>query len=617
MDFDLQTKPRFCVGRGLATLVTSSGILHNAWEEICKVSKNGVEFSLKEDERVAYVTFPSFSKEDFTVTDSRYGEYSIQNEKNFSVCLKGTDDKPALVHKGAFNRFLRILESSDFKAKIQALKSQAIIFVGHSMGGAIATLATLWFLQKKARNMSYFCITFGSPLVGNAILGEAIGRENWTGKFCHVVSKYDIVPRMLLAPFESIAEPLNAIVPHWGSMMGIDYVAVSHLSIPEACKTLLENVLQCTSPIANNYPGESGQRSPYRPFGTYMFCSTQGAACIDDSEAVLKMLHFTVQGMPSDQLADTCASDHTGYGQMLEDVNKKLLNATPIANFATDSFEMGIALELEAMGVGAQNHHASLALRKAGEMKNKQDMNIEKLNDKLSKGQSSMAEVEWYKARCTKGSGCYDSFKQHGGKSDVHVNLARKKLETFWQEIVEMEEKHELPSDFRCQNKWINAGTAYRRLVEPLDIAYYYHTRKDSKSYLSVRPHHYIVLEKWMKEKEQTRTGRDKKDRTKFASLTLDSCFWAHLEEAYQALTSLQQVQGQHQVMNASLQESREFENYIWGMIRDKSISAEIFLMESSFMLWWEQYSNYLQLQFPQWSSSSPLFNFMANESWK
>ncbi|XP_057826071.2 protein EDS1B [Cryptomeria japonica] len=620
MGFDQQITPRFSDGQELATLITSCGILHKCWEEIRNVCRNDVEFFLKEDEGVAYATFPSFSTEDFVVTDSKYGEYSIQNEKIFSVSLKGDDDKPALVHKGAFNRFVRILESSDFKNKIQGLRSQAIIFTGHSMGGAVATLATLWFLQKKARNLSYFCITFGSPLVGNSVLGEAIGREDWTGKFCHVVSKYDIVPRMLLAPVESIAKPLNAIVPHWGSIMGINHVAVTHLSIPEACQTLLEKVLQYTSTIANNYQRESGLRSPYRPFGTYMFCSTQGAACIDDSEAVLKMLHFTMQGMPFDQLAGTCASDHIGYSHVLEVITKSLLNAMSIANFAADSFEMGIALELEAMGVGAQgNTHASLALGKAGETKKAQDMKIEKLNINLSKSQSYMAEVEWYKGRCKKSSGYYNSFKQQGEKPEFHVNLARIKLETFWDEIVEMEEKHELPSDFRCQNKWINAGTAYRRLVEPLDIAHYYRTRKDNKSYLAdgVRPHRHTGLEKWMKEKEQTRVGRDKKDRTKFASLTLDSCFWAHLEDACQELKCLQQAQDQHQGINALLQESQEFENYIWGMIRDKSISVEVFGEQSIFMSWWEQYSNLRQLQSPQWKSSSPLFNFMSNKSWK
>ncbi|KAH9304204.1 hypothetical protein KI387_008608, partial [Taxus chinensis] len=519
------------------------------------------------------------------VSDGRYGECNIQNENTaFSACLKGDDAEPALVHKGVLKIFLHILQSSDFKDQMERVskqkKEQAIIFAGHSIGGAVASLATLWFLEKRARNISPFCITFGSPLVGDARLGEAIGREDWSGKFCHVVSKHDIVPRMLLAPFESIMEPLKAIMPYWQNIIGID-------SVQEACRTLLSNVLMFISTIANNYPGHSGLRSPYKPFGTYMFCSGRGAACIEDSEAVLKMLHYTIQGeegMSSDQIAVDCISEHTGYEHILNVVTDYILNATQIANFLSeDSFVMGIALELEAVGVGAQNQYARIALTKARELKNEQDKNNEKLNGELSKRQSYLAEVEWYKGLYkVNGPSYYDVFKQLSNKKDFHIDLARKNLGSFWDDIIEKVEKHVLPIDFQFQNKWINAGTAYRRLVEPLDIADHYRSQKSNKSYLldEIRPHRYVVLERWLKEKDQTRIGRDKKERTKFASLTLDSCFWARLEEACKALE------------NAQLKESLEFEDYVSKMINDRSVSVDVFLEESSFMEWWKRYSH-------------------------
>ncbi|XP_057867987.1 lipase-like PAD4 isoform X2 [Cryptomeria japonica] len=621
MDLDFINPPSFSVGQELGSLIATCGILTKAWEGICSISNNkGDSFLLVKDEDVAYVIFPSFHNEDFIVTDSKYGECNIQNDKIFSAGLKGDDDNPALVHKGALNRFRQFLENQDFKAKVEGLKEQAIIFVGHSIGGAVAALATLWFLEKRLRNSNSFCITFGAPLFGNAIIREALGCEDWLGRFCHVVCKYDIVPRMNLAPYESTAKPLDAIVPHWWSKMGIDCAAVSHFSISEACMALVNSVLKCTSTIANNYPGESGLRSPFVPIGTYMFCSTHDAACFEDSEAVLKLLHFSMQsqdGIPFDQIAGICISEHTDYGHMLEDIDGALLNARQFANFVSNSsFEIGIALELEAIGVGAQqDNHALFALRKAGEEKNEKDRNIEKLNVELSTNQSSMAELEWYKMRCKNNNiGYYDAFKQLVEKKDFKVNLHRKKLESFWDEIVDKEKKHVLPSDFRTRNKWINAGTAYRRLVEPLDIAYHYHTDKGHKSYLSdgVRPHRHIVLEKWMKEKEQTRTGgnRGRRGRTNFASLTQDSCFWAHLEEACKALVNLQQEQD----INASLQVCVEFEKYVGSMITDKSISLEVFLDQSSFMIWWQQYSDF---QSPQWKSSSSVFDFMAKEGWK
>ena len=81
----------------------------------------------------------------------------------------------------------------------------------HSLGGVVATLATLWVLENKLRQSSPFCITFGCPLVGDVGLVEAVGHENWTRKFCHVVPKHDIVPHMLLVLFELIVETLIVI----------------------------------------------------------------------------------------------------------------------------------------------------------------------------------------------------------------------------------------------------------------------------------------------------------------------------------------------------------------------------------------------------------------------
>ncbi|KAH9304201.1 hypothetical protein KI387_008605 [Taxus chinensis] len=633
--------PLFTVGHQTANVFASSGILHNAWEAVQGASIENM-FVLKSYEGVPYAIFSSPCVEDFIVRDSKYGECKIQDENRaFSSCLKGNDDKPALVHKGALRRFLHILENSDFKTQMQRLinqkKEQAVVFVGHSMGGAVAALAMIWFLEKRARQISPLCITFGSPLVGDDRLGEAISREDWSGKFCHVVSMNDIVPRMLLAPVESFAEPLNTIFPLWGSIMLKAPTSVSHdLPFQETCKTLRNNVLQYTSTLANNYGRDSGIRSPYKPFGTYMFCSIYGAACIEDPEAVLKMLHFTMQSKERntfDEIAGACISEHIDYGNMLECITKHLHNTitTRIAIPISDSFEMGIALQLEAMGIGAelkfvsivckQNDHALLALRKAGERKSKHDMKIEELNDKLSKKQSAMASLEWYKGHSkANDTGYYDSFKQHSDKKDFRANLYRNSLGTFWDEIVEMVEKHELPCIFRFLNKWINAATAYRRLVEPLDIADYSRNHKGNGSYLSegVRPHRHFALEKWLKEKDQTRIGREKKPRTKFASLTEDSCFWAHVEEACKNLSYLQQVHAQHQMAHAQqLQDNlKQFEDYVGSMIKDKSISAEVFLEGSSFMKWWQQYRD-LQLESPGWQASSPLFNFIENEKWK
>uniref|UniRef100_A0A0C9QPJ0 TSA: Wollemia nobilis Ref_Wollemi_Transcript_14737_2268 transcribed RNA sequence n=1 Tax=Wollemia nobilis TaxID=56998 RepID=A0A0C9QPJ0_9CONI len=602
MDFDAPSTPLFSVGQELAAFLASCGILSRGWGEVLNISNTG-SFVLNEYEGIVYVTFPSHI-EDFIVRDGRYGECRILDEKKaFSENLTGNDGQPPLVFKRALTRFQAILDNSDFKAQMQRLtsqrKEQAIIFAGHSIGGAVATLATIWLLEKRLRQISPFCITFGSPLVGDAGLGEAISREDWSGKFCHVVYKSDVFPRMLLAPFEATADPLNAILPHWGIIMNNAPVTVSQPNIQEACRTLLNNVWQCTSLIVKNYTEESCLRSPYRPFGTYMFCSSYGAACVEDSEAALKMLHFTMQSKEDksfDEIAGACISEHTDYGDMLKHITEDLFNTRKIQNPLSDSsFEMGIELQLKAMGVDVQNYHARLALIKAGEVKKKYDMNTAELNDQLSKNQSVMAELEGYK-RYYEGRGTcyYDFLKQQTEIKDIDANLRRTKLANFWNEIIDKVEKHELPSNFQSQNKWINAGNAYRKLVEPMDIARYYRTNKDNKSYLSegVRPHRHIVLEKWLNEKNKTRRVRDnKKPRTKYASLTEDSRFWAYLEDACKDLENLHHAQSKESKENLE-----RFEDYVWKMIKDRSISEEIFVEQSSFMTWWQEY-RVVQLQ--------------------
>jgi len=153
-------------------------------------------------------------------------------------------------------------------------KLKPIIFVGHSLGGAIATLATLWVLEKRLRQSSPFCITFGSPLVGDVGLVEAVARENWAGNFFHVVSQHDIVPRTLLAPLESIAEPLISILPYWQRIMANDSKTVPDSLIQDACRTLLNNIVTNYGPDSLRESDGVIKRSPYRPFGTYMFCSS-------------------------------------------------------------------------------------------------------------------------------------------------------------------------------------------------------------------------------------------------------------------------------------------------------------------------------------------------------
>jgi len=453
--------------------------------------------------------------------------------------------------------------------------------------------------------------------VGDAGLVEAVGRENWAGNFCHVVSQHDIVPRMFLAPFDSIAEPLIAILPYWQDIMVHGSKAFLRSSIQDACRTLLNNVLQFTHKVTNYGPEslrELGviKRSPYRPFGTYMFCSGEGAACIDNSETVLKILHLTMQSYekPYDNIVQDFLSEHVEYGSVLNHVIEKSISGRRSAKPDSESSDkMGLSLQLEAIGVGDQNDDAPIALQMARDIENKLNTNIAKLAIELSEKQCIMAELEWSKERCEKENALtyYDSFKKH---EDIDTNSGRERLDGFWDEIIEMWKKHELPSDFQSQNKWINAGTAYRRFVEPLDIAHYYRMSEGKGNYLSDgRPTRHKVLEKWMEEKEKTRSSKGRSSRTKFASLTQDSCFWAQVEEALKEMKNLEE--GQQQQFGSL----EMFEGYATKMINDRNISSDVFLEGSSFMEWWKEWKEYKNNRFPEWRS--PLHEIMETEGCK
>ena len=92
---------------------------------------------------------------------------------------------------------------------------------------------------------------------------------------------------------------------------------------------LLNNVLD--SLMESN---EAVKRSPYMPFGTYMFFSINGATCIENSETVLKMLHWTMQSQEtsSDEIVHDCLLEHKRYGSVLKDVIRKSTKGTRLMN---------------------------------------------------------------------------------------------------------------------------------------------------------------------------------------------------------------------------------------------------------------------------------------------
>ncbi|KAB1224135.1 hypothetical protein CJ030_MR2G024429 [Morella rubra] len=84
-------------------------------------------------------------------------------------------------------------------------KKRKLVLCGHSLGGAVAALATLAILRviavssssKESEKVSVKCITFSQPPVGNAALRDYVNRKGWQHYFKSYCIPEDLVPRIL------------------------------------------------------------------------------------------------------------------------------------------------------------------------------------------------------------------------------------------------------------------------------------------------------------------------------------------------------------------------------------------------------------------------------------
>ncbi|XP_059660049.1 uncharacterized protein LOC132306606 isoform X2 [Cornus florida] len=82
-------------------------------------------------------------------------------------------------------------------------KKRKLVLCGHSLGGAVAVLATLAILRVIASSSKEYdkvqvkCITFSQPPVGNAALRDYVNRKGWQRYFKSYCIPEDLVPRIL------------------------------------------------------------------------------------------------------------------------------------------------------------------------------------------------------------------------------------------------------------------------------------------------------------------------------------------------------------------------------------------------------------------------------------
>ncbi|KAG5241871.1 lipase PAD [Salix suchowensis] len=527
---------------------------------------------------------------------------------------KNEGEEPVMVQGALLRIFENMYSNPSFRNQISTLveASKSVIFTGHSIGGTTASLAALWLLshlQSNFANLSVLCITYGSPLLGNETLSRAILRERWGGKFCHVVSKYDLMPRILFAPLDTIGPHIKLLLKFWHLYMTSPHCGP--LDVPrneEFIVVIFQFVLSHLRGLVE--AGEEAVTGMFRPFGNYLFCSGDGAICVDNAAAVIKMMYLLLEtGSPSCSI-----EDHLKYGDNVGRISSQFLEKKSfmLGELPESRYEAGVALALQSLGISSQEPVAGPAedcLQAARRMGRTPNLNCANLAIKLSKINPYRAEIEWYKALCDRSDdqmGYYDSFKQRGAsKRDSKVNLNRHKLARFWDNVINLFESNQLPHDFHRHGKWVYSSQFYKLLVEPLDIAEYYRTgmHRSKGHYINHgRERRYQIFDRWWK-------GRNVRDedntRSKFASLTQDTCFWAKVEEARGLLDDVRSTRDQRH--SALLWEKIDcFAIYAKTLVEAKEVSIDVVAKNSSYSLWLIDY-NEMKLQMlqfrPQFSS--------------
>ncbi|RHN67892.1 putative carboxylesterase [Medicago truncatula] len=195
----------FSSGIELASFVTSSSILCKSWTSISSnnediIWNDGIDVSWKVDEE---------SSSDFTIVAFKATSSNVQADFVSSAELKEGNflDFEFLCSKRipifSLNRTALSLfrdnhqELEKLKIEINSFTnlSTPLIFTGHGLGASIASLFVISLLQNVGSGKNRpLCITFGSPLVGDKRLQQAISCSSiWDSCFilvCHTKTHF-------------------------------------------------------------------------------------------------------------------------------------------------------------------------------------------------------------------------------------------------------------------------------------------------------------------------------------------------------------------------------------------------------------------------------------------
>ncbi|KAL7131947.1 hypothetical protein ABFS83_12G039100 [Erythranthe nasuta] len=554
----------------LATFVAATPLLEESWRLCSHANADAAHhgsFAVNIVGQVAYVAFSAVQVVAAAAAEEEENLVELENSKGVfgSFVERGSSQAKVMVHAGILQLFLSFYHNHYFQQQILEIsnKCKSIIFTGHSLGGAVASLSTLWLLSHNIQT-PVLCITYGSPLLGNEPFSQAILQQRWSGNFCHIV----LIPK--IPPSLSLFDKVSDIV----------------MNDQETKNTCMVG--------------------PYWPFGSYMLMTENGAICLDNATAIVEFLHLTMtsEGFCNNPNNSCVVEDGLKYEDYVGKICRRYLGKGKcMDSFSESSSEAGIALALASSRISSQEtvyEAAKKCLANARQLGWRRNLNNAKMAVSLAKINPCRAQLEWYKSYCDESDnelGYYDSFKQRGAsRRDAKVNMNRIRLGCFWDDFIYKLENNHLTHDFHKLPKYVNASQFYKLLVEPLEIAEYYrkNVHMEKGHYIEHgREKRFKIFDKWWRERKVG--DEEGKPRSKYASLTQDSCFWARVEEARDGIY---RVLGETDVGRrlVLLGKIETFEAYANGMIKRKEVSVDVVAKNSSYNLFVEEWRG-LKLQ--------------------
>ncbi|CAI0455584.1 unnamed protein product [Linum tenue] len=348
-----------------------------------------------------------------------------------------------------------------------------------------------------------------------------------------------------------------------------------------------------------------------------MLCSEMDSTCVEDPDVVSILFRKWIElaHKATEQLGSL---DVDEYGKMVEYLKSRVIcrGSSILGRPMADSMQAGIALQLQSIGISLDQKQSTISL--ATELDKKQKFSSFRKRSaleqsrKLQEIKMKMAYLEWYKKDSrNKGKGYYDSYKIQSTTADIEIAKHKKFLTNYWKDLVEEAESKSQKESLFFRTMFLYGGTNYRRMVEPLDIAEFYREGKNRYYKKQGRSPHYVLLEKWQKEDAAGKGKMKKKEKKPVDMMTEDSCFWADVEEALFAVRLLKQ-KGSGGGGESSEAKNRlvEFQRYVMEQIENYAVDSEIFLRESSYMVWWKEFQEVVAIV---GSGSSSLVEYMKS----